>query len=125
MTTAKNNSDQEKKAAHRPGTFVWFEVRTPTPDKTAKFFSDVVGWNISTMQLGTEPYTLASTKSGPVAGVVKSDRAEFVSYVSVDDVDAAAKRVQKAGGKVTGEPFEVPTIGRMVEVQDADGAVFF
>jgi predicted enzyme related to lactoylglutathione lyase len=123
MTTTKKN---EKNAIRHAGKFVWFEVRTPTPEKTAKFFTDVVGWNISSMQMGEgEPYTLASTKNGPVAGVVKSDRAEFVSYVSVDDVDAAAKRVEKAGGKVKGKPFDVPTIGRMVEVEDPDGAAFF
>ena len=46
MASNKN----EKKAIHQPGKFVWFEVRTPTPEKTAKFFTDVVGWNISSMQ---------------------------------------------------------------------------
>jgi predicted enzyme related to lactoylglutathione lyase len=123
---ATTNKTQEKKAEHQPGKFVWFEVRTPTPSKTAKFFSEVVGWNISTMQMGEgAPYTLASTKSGPVAGVVEDARAAFVSYVSVEDVDAAARRVEKAGGNVIGKPFDVPTIGRMVEVQDADGAAFF
>ena len=127
-TTSQSNksSKTEPRAAHRPGAFVWIEVRTPTPEKSAQFFSEVVGWKISHEQMGPGmEYTLASTKNAPVAGVVKGERPELIAYVSVDDVDAAAKRVAKAGGKVKGKAFDVPTVGRMVEVEDGDGAAFF
>jgi predicted enzyme related to lactoylglutathione lyase len=43
----------------------------------------------------------------------------------VDDVDATAKKIKAAGGKVMGEPIDVPTIGRMVEVADPQGASFW
>ncbi|HEY4223259.1 MAG TPA: VOC family protein [Myxococcota bacterium] len=112
-------------ATHRPGAFVWFEVRTPAPEKARAFFSEVVGWKITDAPMGPGmTYTLAATKDGSVAGIVKDERACMLSYVSVDDVDAAAKRVQKAGGTVKGAPMDVPTVGRMVEVADPDGASF-
>ena len=130
--TTKSSQSSEKPvpttapSPYREGAFVWFEVRTPNPEKAAKFFGDVVGWDISQMEMGPGmKYTLASTTSGNVAGIVKADKAELISYVSVDDVDAAAKRVAKAGGKVKGQAFDIPTVGRMVEVESPEGAPFF
>lgn len=121
---------QHQQAPHRPGVFTWLELRTHDVNKTARILGEVVGWNISTMPMGPgADYTLASTKSGPVAGIVplesKKEQAHAITYVSVEDVDAAASRVVKAGGKKLGEAFDVPTIGRMVEVTDPDGAAFF
>lgn len=107
------------------GKFVWFEVRTADVPSSAKFFSELVGWTIEKMPMGPDTYTMATVNGAPVAGFVDSDSASFSSYVSVDDVDAAAKRVAKAGGKVLGDAFDVPTVGRMVEVTDPDGAPFF
>jgi predicted enzyme related to lactoylglutathione lyase len=111
------------------GTFVWFELRTPDAKAAQKFYADVVGWNASEMSIPGGP---ATTLLGPGAETAlhielldKSARAQFVSYVHVDDVDACATRVAKAGGTVHGAPFDVPTIGRMVEVSDPDGARFF
>jgi uncharacterized protein len=136
----KNNTATAKKietpahpqqAAHRPGVFTWLELRTNDVAKTARILGEVVGWNISSMPMPPEAggaYTLASTKSGAVAGIVplaKGQQPHAIAYVSVDDVDAALQRVVKAGGKALGAAFDVPTIGRMAEVSDPDGAAFF
>jgi predicted enzyme related to lactoylglutathione lyase len=135
---AKNNTAKKlttpsaaPKAAHRPGAFTWLELRTSDVAKTARILGEVVGWNISTMPMPPEAggdYTLASSKSGPVAGIVpleKGAHAHAIAYVSVDDVDGALQRVVKAGGKALSAAFDVPTIGRMVEVADPEGATFF
>lgn len=121
-----------QQAAHRPGVFTWLELRTNDVAKTARILGEVVGWSISSMPMPPEAggaYTLASTKSGAVAGIVPLAKGQqhphAIAYVSVEDVDAALKRVVKAGGKALGAAFDVPTIGRMVEVTDPDGAAFF
>ena len=49
----------------------------------------------------------------------------WVSYVSVDDVDAAAQRVVEAGGKTLMDAFDAPGVGRMQPAADPEGAVFF
>jgi len=39
----------------------------------------------------------------------------------VDDLDFAIKRVGQAGGKVLGEPIEIPGVGRYVSFFDTEG----
>src|SRR5688572_16745394 len=117
--TAQKSSEKPNAAPVRHvGKFVWFEVQTADIASSAKFFQELVGWNIEKLPMGDDTYTMAMVNGAPVAGFVdNAGKGEsFVSYVSVDDVDAAAKRVAKAGGKVHGAPFDVPTIGRMCEV---------
>jgi predicted enzyme related to lactoylglutathione lyase len=39
----------------------------------------------------------------------------------VDDIDDAARKVKHAGGKVLGEPVEIPGIGKYVSITDTEG----
>ena len=48
----------------------------------------------------------------------------WVSYVAVEDADAAAARVRQLGGTVCAEPWEVGEAGRMAVVIDPAGAAF-
>jgi hypothetical protein len=48
----------------------------------------------------------------------------WLIYIAVDDVDAAAPKAEKLGGKILAPPFDVMDAGRMAVVQDPTGAVF-
>lgn len=127
-TSSKSNKTSNKKTQQRSpvGAFVWFCLRTPDEKKAVKFYGEVLGWKTEAMPMGPETTTLFANAEESVAHIEKSNgAASFVSYVLVEDVDATAKRVAAAGGKVHGAPVDVPTIGRMVEVEDPDGAHFF
>ena len=51
-----------------------------------------------------------------------SDSAQYPSVViSVDNIREAMKRVADAGGKVLGEPVEIPGIGQYVSFNDTEG----
>jgi predicted enzyme related to lactoylglutathione lyase len=41
--------------------------------------------------------------------------------IAVDDIQAAMKNVAEAGGKVLGEPLEIPGVGRYVSFFDTEG----
>ena len=41
--------------------------------------------------------------------------------IAVDNIKDAMKEVTKAGGKVIGEPVEIPTIGQYVSFFDTEG----
>jgi hypothetical protein len=41
--------------------------------------------------------------------------------ISVDDVARSMKKVTDAGGKVLGEPMEIPGVGRYVSFVDSEG----
>jgi predicted enzyme related to lactoylglutathione lyase len=51
-----------------------------------------------------------------------SQRAHWISYVSVEDVDAAAKAASANGGKVIDAPYDIPTVGRTARIADPQGA---
>jgi len=125
--TATNKTSKSTKTTRAPqGAFAWFELRTPNAQKSAAFYAEVVGWKTETMSIGPMTTTLFSNGHKTVAHMDACEGASsFVSYVAVDDVDAAAKRVSAAGGKLHGAPVDIPTVGRMLEVEDPDGAHFF
>ena len=41
--------------------------------------------------------------------------------IAVDDIQAAMKKVAEAGGKVLGEPIEIPGVGQYVAFFDTEG----
>jgi predicted enzyme related to lactoylglutathione lyase len=43
-------------------------------------------------------------------------------YVTVDDADAVARRVETLGGKLLRAPEDIPSVGRFCVLQDPQGA---
>jgi predicted enzyme related to lactoylglutathione lyase len=41
--------------------------------------------------------------------------------ISVDDIDESMKAVTDAGGKILGEPMDIPGVGRYVSFFDTEG----
>ncbi len=116
--------------ARAQGHWVWFELYTPDVAASVLFYTEVLGWTKDAMAMpdgGT--YTmLAAGKSGGDCGVMAPPMPGippmWSTYVKVDDVDATAAKLQAAGGKVFAPPFNVPGVGRMCPVADAEGATF-
>jgi predicted enzyme related to lactoylglutathione lyase len=44
-------------------------------------------------------------------------------YVTVDDIDATAKKVEQLGGKIMRPPSDIPNVGRFCVLSDPQGAV--
>ena len=100
---------------------VHFEMPAVDSKRMAGFYTNVFGWQ--TQMLGPEmgDYVLAATtdsdENGPKRpGAInggfypKSDDrpAQYPSVViAVDDIKAHMKKVEKAGGKVLGEPWRI------------------
>jgi len=48
--------------------------------------------------------------------------AQYPSVViAVDDINTSMKKVEAAGGKVLGEPMEIPGVGQYVSFSDTEG----
>lgn len=111
------------------GKFVWFELNTKDVSKARGFYGELLGWKIESMPMGAGAYEMASNGGKPVAGIVALEDAStpsyWVSYLGVEDVDAAAKKVTQEGGKILREPSDYPNVGRMSEVTDPQGARFY
>ncbi len=114
---------------------VHFEMPFDDRERMARFYRTAFGWQ--TRMLGEEmgSYVLATTtetdekgpkRPGAINGGFypkKSDYpAQYPSLViAVEDIQAAVKKVAEAGGKVLGEPMEIPGVGRYVSFTDTEG----
>jgi uncharacterized protein len=114
--------------AYKHGQFVWFEIVTPDPADGAAFWSKVAGIEVTPIEMGgPKPYRMLKGAGGTVGGLVEP-RMEGVpphvtAYLSVQDVDASAARVEAHGGRVLVAPADTP-LGRFAVVADPQGATF-
>lgn len=114
---------------------VHFEIPADDRKRMSLFYSSVFGWK--TEQLGPEmgDYVLVTTtesdekgpkRPGSINGGFfqkKDDNpAKHPSVViSVDDIKEHIKKVTEVGGKVIGEPIEIPNVGWYVMFTDTEG----
>jgi len=101
----------------------------------AAFYGTVFGWKAQMLGPEMGDYVVVTTaeadaKPGAPAGAInggffpkKPDwPAQYPSIViAVDDIQSAIRRVGEAGGKVLGEPIEIPGIGQYVSFFDTEG----
>jgi predicted enzyme related to lactoylglutathione lyase len=114
---------------------VHFEMPAEDRNRMAAFYTKAFGWQ--TRQLGADMgnYVLVTTtesdengpkQPGAINGgfYTKSDDmpAQFPSVViAVDDIRESMKKVKDSGGKVLGEPMEIPGVGQYVSFFDTEG----
>ncbi len=114
--------------SYEHGRFVWFELLTKDIDRATSFYPETLPWKIepTKMQAGPDYWMIQAGEAG-VGGVMSPQGdvpTAWVSYVSVPDVDAAAKKVVAAGGATHMDAFDAPGVGRMQPVSDAQGGMF-
>ncbi|HKJ50023.1 MAG TPA: VOC family protein [Gammaproteobacteria bacterium] len=114
---------------------VHFEIPYDDPERIAGFYRSAFGWR--TQMLGEEMgnYILATTaeadvRPGSPAGAIDGGfypkKPDWPSQhpsivIAVDDIAAAMSAVERAGGRVLGEPMSIPGIGRYVSFLDTEG----
>ncbi|HVS07164.1 MAG TPA: VOC family protein [Candidatus Dormibacteraeota bacterium] len=106
----------------------WVDLATTDAAASREFYSKVFGWKI---EVNPDPqyggYGMAEVGGKRVAGIGPKMTPEAPTawsvYISTDDADALAKKVQAAGGKVLAPPFDVGDQGRMATFADPSGAV--
>lgn len=109
-----------------PGKFVWFELVSKDAKTAQAFYGEVLGWKVEPFPMGDSPYEMIHVGDTMIGGYAtpKDARqpAHWISYVSVEDVDASAKAAAANGGKVVDAPFDIPGVGRMARIADPQGA---
>ena len=107
---------------------VHFEINAETPERAAKFYTDVFGWKIEKWA-GPVDYWLVSTgdesESG-INGAIKDRTGTLntVNTIGTASIDNALQAVTQAGGKVLTEKMAIPGIGYHAYCQDNEGNVF-
>lgn len=125
MTQQTKNSYSDGK--RRPGKFVWFEHASRDAKKAQAFYGDVLGWKVQSW--GGSGYDMILAGDAPDAMVggyeaLESDREKprWISYVSVEDVDAAARTAEANGGRILDAPHDLSGAGRVARIVDPQGA---
>src|SRR2546428_268196 len=98
------------------GKFSWFEHISYDPKKAQPFYEKLFGWRVKSYALpGDASYDMILAGDGPDAPIghysppwVWGDAPQWLPYVTVDDVEASAKAVTDAGGKVVLAPTDLP-----------------
>ena len=113
------------------GAVSWYELMTTDVDAAAKFYTQLLGWETEeTKMTDGSKYVMIKVNGKPVGGMMKTPpQAQGVPpywglYVTVNDLDAAAKKVQELGGKILVPPTEITdAAARFCVIQDPQGAV--
>ena len=113
-------------AAAEPGRFVWRDLLTKDVAAAKQFYGELLGWRFENARRGDRPYVLVRGTSIPIAGIVDiggiaNAGSQWLSYMSVADVDKSVAFVQAEHGKVLVEPRDLP-IARVAVVTDPEGA---
>lgn len=116
---------------NRHGVFSWNELLTSDVAAGKTFYTQLFGWDTETMPSSMGDYVLFKVGDEQVAGMgqLPAQAVEMGAppywggYVSVDDVDAIAKKVEELGGRVLVPPMDIPEVGRFATFQDPQGAI--
>ena len=115
---------------------VHFEMPAENKKRMMEFYSNVFGWQ--TQQLGSEmgEYILVTTSEvgdngfpkqpGTINGGFYQKTDDPISnhssvVIAVDEINESIQKVKKAGGKILGEPMDIPGVGKYVSFIDTEG----
>ena len=125
----------EATGARHDGRIVWHDLLTTTPEESRRFYAELFGWEFENpgINLGfgnDNSYMLIRHDGRLIGGIVDANTlnretniSQWVTTMSVSDIDAAVARVTSAGGEVLTEPTDVGDRGMLAVVTGPDGAL--
>ena len=116
---------------YEPGVPMWVDTWRDDALPTARFYGDLLGWDLAGMNGGgPERYVMGQLRGRDVAAIgsprpplAPASPPAWITHVWVDNADETAAAVHDAGGDVLGEPFDSMDGGRMAIVADPQGAM--
>jgi predicted enzyme related to lactoylglutathione lyase len=118
------------------GKVVWRDLLTNTPEASRRFYGELFGWEFEQPRLfvgvgSGDSYMLIRHNGKLIGGMVDTNAlgkteniSQWITTISVADIDAAVGRVAGAGGKVVNPPESIGDRGRMAVIEDSTGALF-
>ena len=114
---------------------VHFEMPYENSERVQKFYSQAFGWQMQNTGPEMGEYVLAGTTETDENRMVKTPgninggffpknqapESGTSVVIAVDDLKASMKKITDAGGKIQGEPMEIPGIGHWVVFVDSEG----
>ena len=113
-----------------PGKFVWRDLMSDDIPAVKKFYSELFGWTYLNNTGKENGYTVILHDGKPIGGIFELKNVEashrysqWISYVSVAEMNQAVNYTKSSGGSIYREPFELPNRGTVSFVFDPERAV--
>jgi predicted enzyme related to lactoylglutathione lyase len=111
------------------GHVCWHELLAAKEDEALDFYADLFGWRRAQSEKPEfDTYQMFCASGQTIGGVIAKppviDTPFWLYYFLVGDVDAAARRVNAAGGRILRGPVELSGGSWIVQCADPQGAVF-
>lgn len=114
---------------------VHFEMPYDDAGRIGAFYRSAFGWKTEALGAEMGNYVLATTAGtdqgrpttpGAINGGFYKRNADMPAQVAtvvigVADIQASMQKVRQAGGKVLGEPMDIPGVGKYVSFMDPEG----
>ncbi|MDQ3696691.1 MAG: VOC family protein [Gemmatimonadota bacterium] len=120
-------------------TIVHFEIPADQPERAAKFYRDLFGWEIKRFEASGEggiEYWMVQTvptdaqgmptRPGVNGGLMRrmAPGQTPVNYIGVASVDEFVRKAEQLGAKVLMPKSPVPAMGWFAQLADTEGNVF-
>jgi len=110
------------------GAFSWCELLTSDVEAAKRFYGALFGWEMEEVSPAGMPYTMLKAGGNPVGGIMtipaqaEGMAPQWGTYVTVEDVDATAKKAEELGAQICVPPTDIPSVGRFCVFRDPQGA---
>jgi hypothetical protein len=111
------------------GDFSWCELLSRDIEASRTFYKKLLGWSMDDVPAGGGSYTILRAGGRAVGGMMAMPPqvpaeapTHWGLYVTVDDVDATARKAQELGARILVPPTDTPD-SRFCVFEDPQGAV--
>src|SRR6266480_2161726 len=108
------------------GRFVWHDLNSTDVEAAKGFHTALLGWDVEVWKPGEMDYQMISAQGKQHGGFGEAQGgapSHWLGHVVVEDVGAAGKRAQGAGGSIIAGPMDIPEVGKILVIRDPQGAV--
>jgi predicted enzyme related to lactoylglutathione lyase len=107
------------------GEFCWNRLATADVNEAKRFYTALFGWEAFDVDMGTFIYTTFKLNNKNICGLLQrtgaDNRSYWLSFIAVDDIEAAVSRAEKLGAKIEIPVTKVPN-GKVAVILDTVGA---
>jgi predicted enzyme related to lactoylglutathione lyase len=114
---------------------VHFEMPYTDAQRMTQFYTAAFGWQMQVLDASMGDYVLATTtptdghrptSPGAINGGFFPKKPDWPAQhpsvvIGVQDIRASMQKIAEAGGRVLGEPMEIPGVGLYVSFTDSEG----
>ncbi|MBS0357828.1 MAG: VOC family protein [Proteobacteria bacterium] len=111
------------------GEFCWNELMTNYTEKAKSFYTTLFNWKTQSHDMGKMTYTMFMSGEKGIGGMLQTPKDKvgqisphWMSYISVENVDATLEKAESLGAKVKVPATAAGDFGIFAVIEDPTGA---